>query len=200
MSSYFTEYPKITVTNPINNEQIDVIDLFRSVKFDKDLTEYKNLYSTYYVKDGERPEQIAFNYYGDTKYYWIILLSNNITIDSWALSNYQVERILDNIPNQFNIKFYKTLEIKNNDGYIIIPSGLIVSRDFSMEIDGVLYNRTKIYTPVTYREDTIEKNDKKKVIILLDPIVVSRLNNDFKKLIQYQTNNLTDTGTKFEEI
>jgi len=37
------------------------------------------LFDNYDVKDGERPEDIAFKYYDDPELHWVILMTNNIT-------------------------------------------------------------------------------------------------------------------------
>jgi hypothetical protein len=202
MTSYFTEYPKITITNPINGEDVKVTDIFRRLLITiKELKNNKQFYTTYYVKDEERPEQIAFNYYGDTKYYWSILLFNNITSNNdWVVNSEQVEKLLYTLPNQNAIKFYKTVEIKNSNGKVIIPANLIVNSDFSVTIDGVLYQGSTTKTSITYREDFVEQNENKRKILLLNPSIVFNMDDEFGNLIRYNTNILTEDGTKFEEI
>jgi hypothetical protein len=37
------------------------------------------LFDKYDVIEGERPEDIAFKYYGDSKLHWVILMTNNVT-------------------------------------------------------------------------------------------------------------------------
>jgi hypothetical protein len=200
--SYFTDYPNITINNPINNENIDVTDIFRRLIINtSDLVKDKEFYTTYYIKDNERPEQISFNYYGDTKFYWNILLFNNIlTIKDWVLTTEQVEQILYTLPNQNAIKFYKSIEVKNNAGKIIIPADLIVPSNFSITVDGIIYQGSTARTPVTYREDFIEANEKKRKILLLNPSIVFNMGDKFSTLISYTTNILTNIGTKYEEI
>lgn len=200
--SYFDEYPKIDITNPINGEKINITDIFRRLIINSnDLENNKQAYTTYYIKDDERPEQISFNYYGDTKYYWTILLFNNIlTIDDWIINTEQIEQLLYRSPNQNTIKFYKSLEIKNNAGKIIIPADLIVSSNFSITLDGIIYQNNTARKSVTYREDIIETNEKKRKILLLNPSIVFRMGDEFSNLISYSTNILTNAGSKFEEI
>src|SRR5690606_19009921 len=36
------------------------------------------VYYDYVIKDGERPDTIAYDYYGSSTYSWLVLLSNNI--------------------------------------------------------------------------------------------------------------------------
>jgi hypothetical protein len=200
--SYLTEYPFLTITDPINGEDVNVTDIFRRLIINtRDLENNKQVYKEYYIKNGERPEQISFNYYGDVKYYWTILMFNNInTINDWVLGTEGVEKLLYTLPNQNAIKFYKSLEIKNSSGKIIIPANLIVSNEFSITIDGILYQGNTARIAVTYREDIIEQNEKKRKILLLNSAIVFNMDDQFGSLIKYNTNILTENGTKFEEI
>jgi hypothetical protein len=195
--TYFTEYPKITINNPLTDDSINVIDLFRRIKFEDNISQ--NTYKKYYVKDNERPEQIAFNFYGDTKYYWIILLLNNFSGNDWIMSNFEIDKMIYELPNADQIKYYETIELKNTDGIVVVPSGLIVKENFKIKIDETIYQNQTAIIPITYAEDIIRKNEKKRIIILLEPYLVSKLDDDFKNLIKYQTNKLTNIGTKFEE-
>jgi hypothetical protein len=200
MSSYFKSYPKITITDPVDGGAVDVVDMFRRLKLNGDIQTNNTLYEEYYIKDGERPEQIANNYYGDIKYYWLILLVNNIHYDEWALSNSEIEQIVYDRLDKNDILFYRTIELKNSNGYIVVPYGLIVGQYFSKKIDNITISGNSARVPVTAREDIIEKNENKRKILLLNPLVVARFEDDFIKLIKYQTNILNAGGNKFEEI
>lgn len=48
------------------------------------------LFYPYTVSEGERPDTIAGNYYGDPKYDWVVMLTNDIVDPyyDWPLSNY----------------------------------------------------------------------------------------------------------------
>ena len=56
------------------------------------------LFDNYDVKDGERPEDIAFKLYGDPELHWIVLMTNNITdrYYQWPLTQPQfLEHLTD---------------------------------------------------------------------------------------------------------
>jgi hypothetical protein len=63
------------------------------------------LYEEYYVKDGETPESLAFDFYGSTQYHWVLLLCNEIIYvwNDWALpqlvlTNYTIDKYgVDNL-------------------------------------------------------------------------------------------------------
>ena len=37
------------------------------------------LFDTYDVRNGERPEDIAFKWFGNAELHWVILMTNNVT-------------------------------------------------------------------------------------------------------------------------
>lgn len=87
---YFENFPQVDY----NGRQ--VTDLTRRNRFLKTVQNNPMLYYPYTVKEGERPEDIALNYYGSTDYTWLVYMSNNI-IDpyhQWPLSEEQFEEYL----------------------------------------------------------------------------------------------------------
>ena len=75
-ASYFKNYPLISL------KQDGVTKLMTDVSRYARISNYKLAksyeYYDYVIGDDERPDQVSFLQYGDTKFYWIILLINNI--------------------------------------------------------------------------------------------------------------------------
>jgi hypothetical protein len=71
-------------------------DILRRVKLRTGIRTGSFLFDNYDVKDGERPEDIAFKLYGDAEYHWVVLMSNNITdrYYQWPLSQPQFQEHL----------------------------------------------------------------------------------------------------------
>jgi hypothetical protein len=63
-------------------------NILKRVKLRSSLRAGVFMFDNYDVKDGERPEDIAFKWFGDAKYHWIILMTNNVTdrYYQWPLS------------------------------------------------------------------------------------------------------------------
>lgn len=55
-----------------------VEDIFKRISVGKNYAKASILLLNYYVTDMQKPEDIAFNVYGDAAYHWVILLVNNI--------------------------------------------------------------------------------------------------------------------------
>ena len=72
MSSYFSFFPSLLYSNTA------VTNVIAKVKFDESVSKRLATFYTYTIQEGERPDQIAHNYYQDSSYDWIIYLSNGI--------------------------------------------------------------------------------------------------------------------------
>jgi hypothetical protein len=71
-------------------------DILRRVKLRAGLRSGSFLFDNYDVKDGERPEDVAFKWFGDAEYHWVILMTNNITdrYYQWPLTQPQFQEYL----------------------------------------------------------------------------------------------------------
>ena len=54
------------------------------------------LFDKYDVRNGERPEDIAFKWFGDAELHWVILMTNNVTdrYYQWPLNDVQFAEFL----------------------------------------------------------------------------------------------------------
>ena len=71
-------------------------NILKRVKLRSGLRSGSFLFDNYDVKDGEKPEDVAFKWFGDAKYHWIILMTNNITdrYYQWPLTQPQFQEYL----------------------------------------------------------------------------------------------------------
>ena len=94
--SIFTLYPKIAYK--VNEyDYLRAIDITQSTKIKSFLKDYRGIsYNPYTVKDGERPDYIAYKFYGDSNLDWVILLSNEIynIYEEWPRNNVDLEQYL----------------------------------------------------------------------------------------------------------
>ena len=83
--SLYNYFSKIGVT-PYNGDTVN--NIITSIRFKEAVSKYNIVYYPYTIAEGERPDIIASNYYGDERYAWLVLLANNV-IDpyyQWPLS------------------------------------------------------------------------------------------------------------------
>ena len=69
---YFNNFPLTKFNN------VDLLDITRKVELEKIVKSEALAYMNYIVEEGEKPEDVAFYYYDDPAYAWLVLLSNNI--------------------------------------------------------------------------------------------------------------------------
>ena len=72
MSSFFNYFPSLFYSNTA------VTNIIAKVRFDESVTKNFAVFYPYTVTEGERPDQIAQNYYEDASYDWVVYLSNGI--------------------------------------------------------------------------------------------------------------------------
>lgn len=75
---YFNNFPTIDYSFLSGLRNVNLVDIFRSVKFSKKTLNSVEIFDTYIVSDGDTPERVADQVYGDVRLYWLVLLSNDI--------------------------------------------------------------------------------------------------------------------------
>ena len=130
------------------------------------------LYDTYDVKEGERPEDIAFKLYGDAEYHWVVLFANNITdrYHDWPMSTPQfLEFINEKYADPNALHHYE------------IPQ---TSGDTSIKIDiGTDNTDYPSATAITNFEFEQNRQDTIRRIRLLDPAYINQLVGEFEFLM-----------------
>lgn len=90
---YFRNLPEIRYNNVL------VRDVTRRVNFLKQSIENPYVFLPYTIQEGERAEEIAYHYYGDANYVWLVYLANNIVdpyhewpMDEETFHNYLIDK------------------------------------------------------------------------------------------------------------
>ena len=94
VASFFKNYPIVSVKQ--DDVTKNIIDLSRYVRSSNDILTEKYEYFDYIINGAERPDQVAYSVYGDSKYYWVLLVSNNIrnVWTEWPLGQNEFERYI----------------------------------------------------------------------------------------------------------
>lgn len=90
MANYFKYFPTI-----VYDEQ-RVTDITRRVKINDTLLNNPYLFLPYTVNNDDRPEDVAYYYYGDVNKVWLVYLANNIVdpYTQWVLKNDDFEKTI----------------------------------------------------------------------------------------------------------
>ena len=141
MQGYFSYFPNLayvsrTIDRSSNDEFIPVKNIFRRPKLRDDLKNVITAFEDYIITGDDRPEQVSERVYGDPRYDWVILTTNNITKvrDEWPLSandfqnyilaKYGTEERLSEVHH------YVTELLLDDSFRAVVPEGLIVDSNF----------------------------------------------------------------------
>ena len=201
MASYFRQVPDFDYVNrdsdgkSIGDYQV-VKNLFKRVKIRQDILENLAYFTQYKITGDDRPDNVAFEIYGDESFDWLVLLSNNIMSiqTEWPLSQAAFNDFLikkyGSIEKTNNIHHYETRELKNDSGEIVVRKGLIVPKNYKVEYFDVKRNQNVVRTnevdSVTNYTYEIRKEEKKRNIYLLKADYVELVLDDVQRLMPYK--------------
>jgi|TARA_B100001094_G_scaffold64285_1_gene60306 hypothetical protein len=186
-------YDEKPINSPFSTSDFTVAkNFFRRYKINDDIFSNVVYFNKYAIKDGERPDVLARNFYGNQFYDWVILLTNNMVNAQydWPMNNYELYRVLE---QEFDDPYSQInhYEIKQSMGHY--AAGLHVDQTFyngqhKLNIDGVmtLKNGNEICSPITVAEYYQEENDKKREIYLLKKQYLQSFVDDFRKQNLYK--------------
>ena len=139
------EYVSRTTDRSSSDETIRVKNIFKRPKLRNDFANVATAFSDYMIVGDERPEQTAEAVYGDPRYDWVILTTNNITNyrDQWPLNSVDFQNyIIEKYGSEealTNVHHYNTELFMDQRGRLIVPEGLRVDSNFdSRDLDEVL--------------------------------------------------------------
>jgi len=195
---YFRQVPNFDYVNRDSkdttlNDYVTVKNLFKRAKIRDDIFERLAYFEKYTIIGDERPDYVAYKMYDDSTLDWLVLLSNNIlnVQDEWPKPQVLLDKFLLDKYGSYEklnaIKHYETIEVKNSKDLTIIPAGLIVNQDFSVEyFDGGTKLRSQITVPVTNYEYEERIENEKRNIFVLRPKYLDLVLNDLQTIMQYK--------------
>ena len=174
---YFSRFPIMAYDIKGNNGYKLVPDILRRVKLRANIKNGMFMFDNYDVKEGETPETVAYKWFGDTLYHWVVLITNNITdrYYEWPLTQQQFHAHLEDKYGVGNIDSTHHYEISQT-------SGPTTSRDNSHLVE--VNSDASGATAVTNREYEQREQDRLRQIRLLDPRYLSLFVAEFEHLIQ----------------
>lgn len=199
-------------------------NFFRRVRFRDNINTIYINSTKYTIIDGETPENVSQKFYKSTQWYWSILLLNNITdVNSqWPLPSAQLDEYIEAVyrTDQNKPRHWETKQIKTSGGNIILKAGLIVEMyqgtdaqktagymptySFTYKDSNnqtVTLTGSQVIQEVTNREYEYKKNEEKREIYVLKKPYLSKIQNEFKTLLKYDTQYKIDAnGIRLPEV
>ena len=201
MSSYFRNIPDFEyVSRSADTQKISqyqkVKNLFKRGKLKEDIFNDLTAFTKYKIVGDDRPDNVAFDVYGDETLDWIILLSNNIMniqtewpLDHESFYNFLISKY--GSEEQIHaVHHYETTEVRNTAKTIIVPKAIKVPQNYSIEFyDSRLDSYTTVSdmtTEITNYEYENKIEDEKRNIYTLKPEYLNLILNDMDDSMTYK--------------
>jgi len=201
MSNYFRQVPEFEYVSRLPGanigDYIRVKNLFKKGKIREDIFQNLAFFEKYKIIGDDRPDNVAFEVYEDSKLDWIVLLSNNIlnVQSEWPLPQTDFDRFVLDKYGDYNtlyngIHHYETEEVKNSQGVTIVPAGLQVDSSYSVSYYDYFIEQQitieNIAIPVTNYEYEEKIDDNKRNIFLLKNDYIGIVLNDMEEIMEYK--------------
>jgi hypothetical protein len=176
--SYFNKFPLMSYDIKGNKIRKLLPDILRRVKLRAITKSGGMLFEKYDVKEGEKPEDIAFKWFGDAELHWVILMTNNVTdrYYGWPLNQVQFAEFItdkygDNVDAVHHYEVTKDSGRTTSNG----PS------DYSHLVE--VNSDTANAISISNRQYEEREQDKKRQIQLLNKSFLGDFIDEFDKLI-----------------
>ena len=218
MASYFRNIPDFEyVSRNADTKNISeyqkVKNLFKRGKLKNDIFNDLTYFTKYQIVGDERPDNVAFNVYNDETLDWVILLANNITniqtewpLDHQSYYNFLIDKY-GSEEEIHGVHHCETQQVRDTNETIIVPEGLKVPKDYSIEFyDSRLDSYTtvsNITTEITNYEYENNIEENKRNIYVLNSVYLNVILNDMEESMLYKegsTQYLSETLVKGENI
>tara|TARA_B100001989_G_scaffold225899_1_gene181192 strand:+ start:701 stop:1375 length:675 start_codon:yes stop_codon:yes gene_type:complete len=196
-NSYFRQLPNLNYPS-LANDRKSVYDyqivknLFKRAVLRDDIINDVTNFTRYNVEGDERPDQIAYKFYGDAGLDWVVLTANNIihVRDEWPMSNQDFLTYLNQkytSEELSNIHHYETREIRDSSNTLIQKAGINVKSNHSVTyVDEGTTITTSSFKSVSYLQHETNLNDAKREILILRRDYISTILRDIGDIMEYK--------------
>ena len=199
MSNYFSQIPNFEYISRLPDAKISdyipVKNIFKKGKLREDIFRDISVFTKYKIIGEDRPDNVAFKFYGDANLDWLVLTSNNIinVYEEWPMTQFNFENyLLEKYVTYEKINevhHHETTEVKNTLGAIIVPAGLQVDSDFSISFFddeiGTMTTVTPVISVTNYEYEDNLQTDRRN-IFLVKPRFVNVIKDDLEEMMEYK--------------
>ena len=176
--AYFDRFPLMTYDMKNNNVYKLLPNILKRVKLRAAIKSGVFLFDKFDVPMGDKPEDVAFKFYGDAELHWVILMTNNVTdrYYQWPMTQPQFQEFLeDKYDNPDGIHHY---EITRTSGRTTSngPGDYSHLVECNSDEDGAV--------SVSNRDYEERLQDQYRQIRLLDPKYITAFTEEFFALIR----------------
>lgn len=202
MTPYFRQLPNFDYVNRFQDakisDYIQVKNIFRRGKIREDIFQNLSFFEKYTIVGNDRPDNVAHKIYGESTLDWVILLANNILDigSEWpmtqeAFDSYLLEKYGSYENLYSGIHHYETTEYRNSQNVILVPAGLRVDNNFSVNhFDygaNQVINSGNLSVPVSNYEYETQKENQKRNIYVLKSRYLNIVLSDMNSIMSYDS-------------
>lgn len=161
---FFKYFPRANYV--IDNKSFTMADIFRRASPRDNIVDNLAL-ELIAVRDGQTPEALSFDYYGDVKYYWTILIVNEIIdpYNEWVRTTEDLY--------EWSINKYGSAErLRDPHHYVFAGTDIQVDYDED-DVAGALI------VPITNYEYEVAENEKKRTVRLIKREFIEKFVKEF---------------------
>jgi len=166
MQGYFSYFPDLLYVSRMtdrssNDEYVAVKNIFKRPKIRDDMMSVVTAFADYMIQGNQRPEEVAEKVYGDPRFDWVVLITNNITKirDQWPLTDYDFKKyVLDKYGSEEKLAethHYLTELFIDDYARVVLPEGLVVDSNFNCSY----LERNKVRQEEVELRGTVQLND-----------------------------------------
>lgn len=174
MDGYFSQFPVVIYNdNTLRN-------ILLHVDFVKETFNRYDVYYPYTIEDWERPDTIAADYYGDSKYYWVVMMANDIhnVYEEW----FKPEPVFRQwVERKYSKGIYELMnEIKH---YVYEgPDTRITHTLTPLTFSKLTVEEQSFWKPVMVYDYERDINESKRHLRLLDNEYLPQLKDELKRI------------------
>jgi len=168
--AYFAHFPKIQFLNQT------IVNLAVGFQLNNLITDETYSYLNYDVKEGEKPDHVAYNYYGDSSYEWLVLQANEILDPyfQWVLTVKEFEDFLKKKYGSLPIAQATTIHCEHKTKNITLSADSLAVSNGASASD---YSAIDAYT---YWDQV---NENRRHIRLVNKIYLSEIDSQISSLL-----------------
>jgi hypothetical protein len=169
MDNFFKHYPLVQYGNTVSNTV--AVNIFAKIAFQKTIQQNFEVFHPYTIQEGDRADTIAYLYYGDSGYDWLVYYSNNVVdpyydwyMDGNSLNRFIADKYQSLTNARRKIKFFRSNYIA--DDSMISPAAY----------NALSANQKRFWTPVNGINNNIIRYERKKEEVIFQTNKTQQLN------------------------
>ena len=199
MSNYFSQIPDFDYVSRLPDAKISdyitVKNFFKRGKLREDIFQDVSIFTKYQIKGDDRPDNVAYDFYGDSTLDWLVLTCNNIinVYSEWPMTQFNFENYLlekyQTFDNINAVHHYETTRVTNTLGAVIVPAGLEVDANFSVSFfDDEIGGMTTKYPvcTITNLQHEEKLQTERRNIFLLESRYLNVVKDDLEEMMEYE--------------